>query len=356
MPDPVEGDVVQLSSYEVASRLSYLLWTTMPDAALFEAADADELRTPEQIEAQARRMLDTPRAREAVKNFHRQWLGLADIEPALSAIGKNAEFYPDYTPDILPLWRQETEAFIDYAVFEEDANVETLFSASWTMMNKELADFYGIPGPSGDAFERVELDPTRYSGFLTHAGLLALHSKPDRSSPIHRGKFVRTDILCDIPPPPPPNVPEAPEVDPNQTTKEQFLQHSADNACSGCHRLMDPIGFGFEHFDGIGRYRPDEWGQAIDASGEFNATIDIDGPFNGVVEMGSILAGSEDVKQCVVEKWFRYGYGRGHSPSDDECSMDEIALAFAEADYDIKELIVALTKTDAFRYRHAVQP
>ena len=356
MPDPdLADDVVALTSHEIASRLSYLLWNTMPDATLFAAADADELRTPEQIEAQARRLFETPRAREAVKNFHRQWLDLDDIESHIEATGKSADIYPDYYAEILPLWRRESEAFFDYAIFEEGASVDTLFTASYSMMNQELADFYGVAGPSGEEFERVDLDPNRYSGFLTHSGLLALHSKPDRSSPIHRGKWVRETLLCQSPPPPPDIVPEPPNVDPNQTTREQFLEHSADALCSGCHRLMDPLGFGFEHFDGIGQYRETEWGLEIDASGEFISTLDIDGPYDGVVEMGARLASSEQVKACVVQQWFRFGYGRVET-DDDVCSMDEILLAFAEADYDIKELIIALAKTDAFRYRRAVNP
>jgi hypothetical protein len=346
--------VVPLTSYEIASRLSYLLWNTMPDPALFAAADADELRTPAQIEAQARRMIKAPRAREAVKNFHRQWLGLDDIIPKIAANGKDFDIYPDYRAKYLPLWQTEAEAFFDYAIFEEDASVETLFTASYSMMNKELADFYGVSGPTGDEFVRVELDPGKYAGFLTQAGLLALHASPDRSSPIHRGVFVRETLLCQSPPPPPDIVPEAPNVDESQTTREQFTEHSEDPLCSGCHRLMDPLGFGFEHFDGIGRYRDNEWGLPIDASGELIST-DVDGPYNGAVELAHALASSEQVKNCVATQWFRFGYGRVETEAD-TCSMDVIREAFAAANYDIKELIIALTKTEAFRYRHVVRP
>jgi len=354
VPDPKAGDVVPLSSYEIASRLSYLVWNTMPDPALFAAADADELRTPAQIEAQARRMLKAPRAREAVKNFHRQWLKLDDIIPRIAANGKDFDIYPDYRAKYLPLWQTEAEAFFDHAIFEEDASVEALFTASYSMMNKELADFYGVSGPTGDEFVRVELDPTRYAGFLTQAGLLALHASPDRSSPIHRGLFVRETLLCQSPPPPPDIVPEAPNVDESQTTREQFTEHSEDALCSGCHRLMDPLGFGFEHFDGIGRYRSNEWGLPIDASGELIST-DVDGPYNGAVELAHALGSSEQVKNCVATQWFRFGYGRVETEAD-TCSMDVIREAFAAANYDVKELIIALTMTDAFRYRHVVRP
>jgi hypothetical protein len=354
MPDPVEGDVVKLTSYEVASRLSYLLWNTMPDTALFEAAERDELQTAEQIAAQAHRMLDTPRAREAVKNFHRQWLQLDDIVPRISAAGRDPVIYPDYYEGLLPLWQAESEAFFEYAIFEENATVQELFTAPYTMMNSELADFYGVSGPASLAFERVDVDPTRYSGFLTHAGIIALHSMVNRSSPIHRGKYVREVLLCQIPPPPPDKIPEPPSVDENQTTREQFAQHSEDLLCQGCHQYMDPIGLGFEHFDGLGRWRDDEWGQPIDASGELVFT-DVDGPFNGATELGQMLASSEQVRRCVTKQWFRFGYGRVET-EEDTCTMDSLYGEFEAANFDIKELIVALTTTQAFRYRHAASP
>jgi hypothetical protein len=353
MADPSEDDVVELTHYEIASRLSYLLWNTMPDTILFDAADAELLHDPAEIEAQARRMLDTPRAREAVKNFHRQWLHLDEIEPLILASGKDPDIYPEFYDGLPLLWRSETEAFIDHAVFEENANVEFLFTAPYTMMNEELADFYGIDGPTGIEFTRVDLDPGKYAGFMTQPGLMALFAKPDRSSPIHRGKFVRETILCQIPPPPPDDIPEPPSVDETQTTREQFAEHSENPACAGCHSLMDPIGFGFEHFDGLGRYRDTEWGLELNVSGELLGT-DVDGTFNGAIELAQLLASSDQVKACVASQWFRFGYGRFETDEDD-CSVDEIHTAFAESNYDIKELIIALTLTDAFRYRHAVQ-
>lgn len=357
MPDPVEGDVVQLTSYEMASRLSYLFWNTMPDAALFEAAANDELLTTEQIEAQARRMIAAPRAREAVKNFHRQWLDLDQV-PGIASIGKDRTVYPDYDETLLPLLQQETEEFLDYVIFEEHGNVETMFTASYSMMNDRLAEFYGIsiPDDPQDEFRRVELDPSRYSGFLTQAGLLALHATPDGSSPIHRGLFVREKIFCQPPPPPPDIVPEPPTVDPNETTRNQYIQHKVDPACNGCHKMIDPLGFGFEHFDALGRYRETQGENMlpIDATGEVLGTDDADGPFNGAVELSQRLGSSERVRNCVASQWFRFGYGRTET-EEDECSLDTIQAAFANADYDIQELLVALTQTDAFRYRRRAQ-
>ncbi|MEM9489899.1 MAG: DUF1592 domain-containing protein, partial [Myxococcota bacterium] len=353
LTDTGDSRAVPLTSYEMASRLSYLLWNTMPDSALLEAAARDELREPEQIAAQARRMLATPRAREAVKNFHRQWLKLDDIEPITRSNGKNYVIYPEYRESLLRQMRRETELFLDHAIFDADASVQALFTAPYTMLNEELAEYYGVtrgPGHDPDAFVRVDLDPQRYAGFLTQPGLLALHAKPDRSSPIHRGKFIRETLLCQTPPPPPDVVPEPPEVDTEQTTRAQFEEHASDPLCKGCHQMMDPIGFGFEHFDGIGRYRDTEWGLTIDARGEIIGTSDADGPFDGAVELAHRLGDSQQVRDCVTTQWFRYAYGRTET-AEDTCSMDTIRQSFAASGHDIKELIVALTQTDAFRYR-----
>lgn len=353
-PEPVQDGVVPLSPYELATRLSYLLWNSMPDAALFEAADRGELSTPEQIESHARRLLAAPRAREAVRNFHRQWLALDRID-AIAANGRDPTLYPDYDERLLPLLREEIEAFLDHAIFEEDADLETLFSAPYSMMNAELAAFYGVEGPRSSLFEKVELDPDKNAGFLTRGGLMAMLAKPERSSPVHRGLFVRERILCQVPPPPPDVVPEPPDVDPSRTTREQFIQHEQDPLCAGCHSLMDPIGFGFEHYDALGRYRETEWGRPIDATGYLIDTLDIDGEFDGAVELARRLAGSQQVRDCVATQWFRFAYGRAETDAD-ECSMQKVRATFADSGYDIKELLIALTQTEAFRYRRVVAP
>ncbi|UQA55525.1 DUF1592 domain-containing protein [Polyangium aurulentum] len=352
--ESVEGDVVSLSSWEMASRLSYLFWNTMPDPDLFAAAEADELTDPAQIEAQARRLLADPRARAGVTNFHDQWLGLGKIEDVASS-GKDPVLYPDYSDALLPLMREETERFFDHAIFEEDADVTSLFTAPWSMMNKPLADFYGVTGPKGDAFERVELDPEKHAGFITQAGLLTLYAKPNRTSPVHRGKWVRQSLLCQIPPPPPDAVPPAPDVDPTKTTREQFSEHTSNELCRNCHRMLDPIGFGLENYDALGRYRDKENGKPVDASGEVLETRDANGPFNGAIELAERLGGSDQVRDCVSRQWFRYGYGRAEQKTDD-CSMAQIEEAFEKSGNDIKELLVALTQTHAFRYRHAPVP
>ena len=353
LPDPVEADVVLLTPHEIASRLSYLLWGSMPDRALFAAADAGALETPAQIKAQALRLLEDDRAHQAVANFHRQWLELGRIE----TISKDAAMYPAYADDLRPLWRAETEAFLDHVVFEDEAgDVAALLTAPYSMWNAELAAFYGAPGPSGDALERVDVDPAQRAGFLTHASLLSVLAKPDQSSPVHRGKFVRERLLCQTLPPPPNDVEIVPpEVEPGVTTRERFRQHREDLACAGCHKMMDPIGLGFEHYDAIGLWRDTDQGLPVDATGEIVASRDADGPFDGAVELAHKLAASDEVRQCVVTQWFRFGYGRAEQ-DDDQCTLAQLNQAFAGAGYNIKALLVALTQTDAFRYRRAIAP
>lgn len=348
------GDVVALDGFQMASRLSYFFWNTMPDEGLFSAAESGALESAEGVESEARRMLADPRARAMVRDFHGQWLGLSKIED-IAAGGKDATLFPDYDESILPLLRTETETFIEHAIFEEDADVGALFTAPWSMMNKKLADFYGVSGPTGDAFERVDLDPERSAGFMTQAGLLAVYAKPNRTSPVHRGKFVRQSLFCQVPPPPPDAVPPAPEVDPTKTTREQFVEHTSNDLCRNCHRLLDPIGFGFENYDAMGRYRATENGLPVDASGNIEGTRDADGEFNGAIELAERLGQSGQVRECVTRQWFRYGYGRAEQAADD-CSLQQIDAAFEKSGNDIKELLIALTQTDAFRLRHAPIP
>lgn len=348
MPDPVQPGVVALSPFEMASRLSYLIWASMPDDELLEAAEAGRLGTPEEIRDQAARMLEDPRARAAAADFHRQWLELKNIGTMI----KDPGTYPAYSDELRPLWAAETEAFVQHVVFDDPAgDLRTLLTAPYSFMNAELAAFYGVSGPQGEAFERVDLDPAQRAGVLTHAAMLSTHAKPNQSSPIHRGKFVRERLLCELIPPPPANIAiTAPEVQPGVTTRERFAQHRSDPSCYNCHELMDPIGYIFEHYDGIGQWRDTEDGLPVDATGQIMLSRSSDGSFDGAIELAHHLAESEQVRQCVVSQWFRYGYGRAEQ-EEDRCSMDQLQQAFAESGYSMKALLLALTQTDSFRYR-----
>lgn len=344
---PFEG-IVRLNDWEMASRLSYFLWGTMPDDDLFAAAEAGLLQTKKQISGQARRMLDDPKAREVTLDFHRQWL---DYDRIASAT-KDPVLFPSWSPALKDAMKEETEMFIDAVIFDDDGDLGELLTAPYTYLNPELAAFYGVDAPGGPGFERVELDPTQRAGLLTMGSLLTMNAHSNQTSPVHRGKLVREAFLCDpMPMPPPDAVITVPTPDPNSTARERFAEHSKNPACNVCHALMDPLGFGFENYDAVGRFRTEENGAPVDASGSIIES-DINGDFDGAVELAHKLTGSEDVRGCYAKQWFRYATGRGETRADN-CSMDALKERFRATGSNIKELLVALTQTDAFLYRKA---
>jgi hypothetical protein len=351
---PVEGDVVPFTSWEMATKLSYMLWNTMPDDALFAAAEADELQTKEQIAAQATRMLEDDKARDLIRNFHTQWLLLTHLD----SVTKDTSIYPAFSGSLRPLWTEEIQAFVEHVILEGDGSLQTLLTADFSFMNEELASFYGgdvLDPVTGPEFRQVQLDPDRRAGFLTSAGLMATHANVNQSSPVFRGKFVREQLMCNtLPPPPNDLVIEPPELDPNKTTKEQFEEIGANPACSGCHTLMNPIGFIFEHYDGVGQWRDQQNGKDIDAIGEVVQTDDIDGDYDGAIELASALAGSTQVQECVSSQWFRFAYNRTVT-QEDSCSVEQLNDVFRSSNFNVRSLLVALTQTNAFLYRRAVE-
>ena len=350
---PVEGDVVPFTSWEMATKLSYMLWNTMPDAALFAAAEADQLTTKEQIAAQATRMLDDDKARDLIRNFHTQWLLLTHLD----SVTKDTNVYPAFNGSLRPLWTEEIQAFVEHVILEGDGSLRTLLTANYSFMNEELASFYGddvTDAVTGPEFRQVQLDPNRRAGFLTSAGLMATHANVNQSSPVFRGKFIREQLMCNtLPLPPNDLVIEPPELDPEKTTKEQFEEIGANPACAGCHTLMNPIGFIFENYDGTGQWRDQQNGKDIDATGEVVQTDDIDGVYDGAVELASALARSTQVQECVSSQWFRFAYNRTVT-SEDSCSVEQLNDVFRSSDFNIRALLVALTQTNAFLYRRAV--
>ncbi|MDQ3036058.1 MAG: DUF1592 domain-containing protein [Myxococcota bacterium] len=349
---PASGDaVVALTGYEIATRLSYLLWNSTPDDALLDAAARGELAAADGVEAQARRLLEDPRARGATRDFFSQYLGLEGIEE----VGKDEVLHPEWNPRIARAMRREALAFVDHVLWEGDARFETLLTASFTFVDDPgLAALYGVEGFTGTEPVRVELDPEQRAGLLTMPALLATQSNPNQSSPVYRGKFVRETVLCQhLPSPPDGLAVAAPDPDPSLTTRERFAQHRSDASCSGCHQLMDPIGFGFERYDAIGMWRESEGALAVDDRGEIHGTTDADGEFTGAVELAARLASSEQARTCFATQWFRYGIGRSETEVDD-CTLAEVVAAFEASDGDVLETIVSITRTDAFRHRRAI--
>jgi hypothetical protein len=342
------GNVKAMGPYELASRLSYLLWGSMPDQALLDAAAAGQLSTREQVATQARRMLQSEQVRHVMGDFHRQWLGFDLIDSVESTL-------EGFTDDLRPLMRQEAERMAEAAIWQEGGKLSTLLTAPFSFMNARLAAFYGLTGPTGDTFERVALDPSQRLGLLTQGGILAAHSHAAKTSPVLRGKFVREQLLCNPPPPPPPGVDfTVAEKDVGLTVREQAAIHSADPACAACHNFMDPIGLGFEGFDAVGRYRTTENGKPVDVSGQLIHT-DVDGAFMGPADLAQKLAGSQQVSSCMVRQWFRYAYARDEVSDQDTCSVSLLESEFQKSGGDIKELLFSLTQTDAFLYRTVAQ-
>jgi hypothetical protein len=330
----------------LASRLSFLFLGAGPDASLLEAAETGALATPDDVAGQARRLLDDPRARRGVMHFYRQWLELTRV----GDLEKDRRLFGIWTDDLRLDLERETARFVEAVLWEDDGRFSTLLQAPYTFADAVLADYYGLPimNPDSTDLVKVALGPeTHRRGLLTHGSILSLHAKANQTDPVHRGKFVRERFFCTPPPPPPPDlVVSPPQLDPRKTTRERFAQHREDAGCAGCHELLDPVGLAFENYDAIGRYRDTESDLPVDASGYLLDT-DVDGPIDGVADLADKLVASRQVSRCVVTQWFRFAMGRGETEAD-SCTIDKLDAAFADSGGDLRELLVALTQTEAF--------
>jgi hypothetical protein len=338
--------VSPVAPYEMATRLSYFLWGTLPDQALLDAAAAGQLGTGDQVKAQVTRMLADPRAHEAVAAFHGEWLSTGVVR----GVDKDKTMFPEFTDAIRADMQQEISTFLDQ-VFWTDGKLETLLTAPYSYMNAELAAFYGVKGPAGTTFDKVTLDPTQRAGIVTSSAILAAMAKPNQTSPVLRGKFVREQLLCQQLPPPPANlVIVAPQVTPGSTTRQRFAMHEQVATCAACHKLMDGVGLGFEQYDPLGRWRTSDQGLPIDASGTIIATDDLNGDFNGGVELATKLAGSAEVRGCLVRQWFRYANGRSEIPAD-QCTLASLGSQFDAEGHDMRQLLTNIAMSDAFRFK-----
>ena len=335
------GSSYSVDSYALASRLSYFLWDTMPDATLFRAAADGVLGDQNERERQVDRMLAAPRAREAFGRLHRQWLRVDQLD----LLTKDGASFPSFTPTLALAMKNEVSDFANHVIFEGDRRLETLFTASYTVTSDpELLAFYGSTTTAADGTH--PLDPSQRAGLLTRAAPMAALASSLEASPIKRGVFVRKNVLCQALPPPPQAV-TPPAVDRNASTRQRFAQHAANPACAGCHQLIDPVGFGFEHYDAIGAYQTTQAGLPIDATGELTSS-DVDGTFDGAVELSTKLARSQEVSDCVASQWFRFALDR--TPTDqDECSVQQLRAALSASGGDLRELIRAIVASDAFR-------
>jgi Protein of unknown function (DUF1592)/Protein of unknown function (DUF1588)/Protein of unknown function (DUF1585)/Protein of unknown function (DUF1587)/Protein of unknown function (DUF1595) len=332
-----------ISNFELASRLSYFLWSTMPDEELLKQAKDGTLR--KNLEAQVKRMMKDPRAHALVENFAGQWLQLRNLKNA----SPDPARYPAFDESLRAAMQKETELFFQ-AILKEDRSVLDFLDADFTFVNERLARHYGIPGVKGEAFQRVKLTGGRRGGVLTQASVLTVTSNPTRTSPVKRGKWILENILGTPPPPPPANVPELSEdkkIVEAASLRKRMEQHRANPNCATCHERMDPLGFGFENFDAVGAWRDRDGNFPIDPSGVLPGGQSFKGP----AELKAILTSRRDeFSRCLIEKMLTYAVGRGMEAFD-KCTIDKIAESLARNNYRFSALVIEIVKSDPFEMR-----
>jgi mono/diheme cytochrome c family protein len=338
------GTAHAISDIELASRLSFFLWSSIPDDELVEVARRGELRQPAMLERQVRRMLADPRASAMVSNFAGQWLQLRNLR----ASTPDQNEFPDFDDNLRQAFRRETELLFQ-SVLQEDRSVLDLLTADYTFVNERLAEHYKIPNVYGSHFRRVPVTEDARRGLLGHGSILLLTSHPDRTSPVIRGKWILDNLLGTPPPPPPANVPALEESAGAtvRTVREQLEAHRKNPACASCHRMMDPIGLALENFDAVGSWRGRDAGVAIDPSSEL-----IDGTkINGVVGLRQALLARKDLfVNRLTEKMLTYAVGRGLD-FHDKPIIRAVAREAATKDYRFSAIVLGVVKSPQFRMR-----
>lgn len=341
-----QGGRIPLDDFEIATRLSYALWNTMPDDELFAAAGRGELVRPDALVAQARRLLQHPRAKTAVLAFHGQlyeWDHFADVR-------RDGMRFAQWSPTLPASMLREAQMFVDDVVFARRAGLTQLFNATYTFANNDVARVYGLSGAFDSTFRRVELDPMQRRGMLTQVGFLASRAYAVDPDPIHRGVAVNLKVLCAALPNPPPNVPALPMVPPNSTNRQTVNAHTGPGTCgSGCHStLINPIGFAFEHYDSVGAYRAMDRGQTVDATGEYS----LDGrpsTFTNAVQLIGFVAESRQAHECYARYWLEFLAGRG--PETEDRSLIQWVGALSRTDRPILDLVESILSSPTFTAR-----
>jgi cytochrome c5 len=352
-PDPAgvaPGSLYAVTDLDLASRLSFFLWSSLPDEPLLTLAEHGKLSEPKVYEQQIRRMLADPRAKAIVDNFASQWLYLRNLQSARP----DAEEFPNFDENLRRAMRTETELFFD-SIVREDHNVLDLLTASYTFVNQRLAEHYGIDGVYGSQFRRITLtDPTRF-GLLGQASIHTVTSYANRTSPVLRGKYILTNILGTPPPAPPANVPSLTENAPGKearSVRARLEEHRNNPVCATCHNVMDPIGFALENFDAIGAWRTKEPGGAIDSSGQMANGTPVNGP---ETLRAALTADPAQFVGIVTEKLLTYALGRGLEPYDMP-TVRSIVRGAAADDYKFSSLVLGIANSTAFRMKVAQQP
>ena len=341
------GQELRVTGYEMASRLSFFLWSSVPDRALLESAANGELDDAHAIDEIASQMLEDPRAHRAIQRFYPQWLRLSDHDDDQ----KDLSVYPDWNEELSAAAKQETLRLLTHLTFESNGSIEALLTTDKTVVNHALGSFYGLDVPDDGQWHLKTLNEGRRPGILTRVAFLSHHAKANQSSPILRGVTVREQVLCQPLAPPPQDVDDTPPpLDPNATTRERFAQHTNNDNCASCHTLIDPIGFGFENFDGIGQHRFEENGLPVDTTMDLIGTPALNGVYHDAAEF-SVEAGSDEhVQRCVAQQWNRFALGRSPFPSD-QCGVDEILADVQGSGSTLRALFMAIISSHAFQHR-----
>ena len=343
------GDAYRLSDLELASRLSFFLWSTIPDAELLDLAERDRLHDPATLERQVRRMLDDPRADALVGNFVGQWLQLRNVD----TVKPDPVIFP-FDEALRRSFLTETTLFVS-SIFREDRSLLDLLSADYTFVNQRLAEHYGIEGVYGSQFRRVTVADVNRRGLLGQGSTLTVTSYPNRTSVVQRGKWILENLLGTPPPPPPPDVPELKAAPHGKllSMREQMQVHRANAVCAACHARMDPIGFALENYDGVGRWREEDAGTAIDATGKLPDGTE----FNGPARLVDLLLTKYRVEfvQTAAEKLLTYALGRGVE-FHDYPTIRTITRTAARDNFRMSSVILAIVQSPPFQLRKGSEP
>jgi hypothetical protein len=342
--------LVPLTPHQIASRLAEMLWESMPDAALLSAADAGELSTAEQVQAQALRLLGDPHAANALFNFHEQWLLQGDRRALdLSTIAKSSAAF---TPAVAQSLTGEFTSFLTSVYAPSgDGTLSTLLTAPYTYANQDIAALYGNTTVTGGNFVRIQLDSTQRAGILMQTAFLAANADADEDNPVKRGLAVYVNMMCGESSPAPHAIPDLPPPDPSLTTRQRFAEGAQSACAAGCHALFDPPGFAFENYDAIGAYRTTESGQPVDAGGSFTTPAGATIAFQNATDLSNSLAQSSEVMWCADRQWLRYTLGRMESDAEQGSLERAYQKAGESAGYSLRDMVLSLVGSVAFRFR-----
>jgi hypothetical protein len=349
-PDPAGASptgVYRMNDLELASRLSFFLWSSIPDDELLDLATQGKLKDPAVLEQQVKRMLADPRADALVSNFAGQWLFLRNVQ----SVSPNEDDFPNFDDNLRQAMRRETELFFA-SIMREDRNVLDLLNADYTFVNDRLAKHYGIPNIYGSQFRRVTITDENRKGLLGQASILTVTSQPNRTSPVLRGKWILENLMGTPPPPPPPNVPPLKENEEGakaQSVRALLEEHRKNPPCSTCHSVMDPLGFSLENFDAIGKYRTRDESGAVDASGQLADGTPVNGP---VALRKALMKHPEQFVRTMTQKLMIYGLGRGLEYYDMP-TVRSIERAASDDNYRFSALILGIVKSAPFQMKKA---